>query len=115
MATVNITTTSDADFYRGFAYQSTDTSPIDLTGNKMRMGVRKNADDIAELMLLTTENGGIIITNAPGGLFTVWLKQDELLVLTPGTYVHSLIRTRPDALQLEVWSGVLIHSAGPSR
>jgi hypothetical protein len=115
MAIVNITTTSDADFYRGFVYQDINAVPIDLTGNKMRMGVRKNADDVAEVMLLTTENGGIVITSPAAGQFTVWLKQDDLLRLSPDSYVHSLIRTRPDALQLEVWAGSLTHSAGPSR
>jgi hypothetical protein len=114
-STVNITTESDADFYHGFAYQDTTGAPIALTGNTLRMGVRKNAEDIIELMLLTTENGGLVITNAAGGAFTLWIKQADLLQLAPDVYVHSLIRTRPDGLQLQMWLGTLTHTAGPSR
>jgi hypothetical protein len=115
MTIVNITTTSDADFYRGFAYQDLNANPIDLTGSTMHMGVRKNADDATELMLLTTASGGgIIITNATAGQFTVWITQDQLRRLAPDQYVHSLIRDT-GTLQLEMWSGTLTHSAGPSR
>jgi hypothetical protein len=115
MAIVNIITTSDADYFQGFAYQQSTGAPVDLTDDMMRMGLRKHAADIAELMLLTTENGGLIITDAVGGKFTLWIKQGDLLRLTPGQYVHSLIRTRPDGLQLRVWEGTLTHTAGPSR
>jgi hypothetical protein len=114
MTIVNITTTSDADFYRGFGYQDTSANPIDLTGSTMHMGVRKNLNDVAEVLLLTTENGGIVITDAPGGLFTVWITQQQLEELPPDTYVHSLIRTT-GPLQLEMWSGTIVHEAGPSR
>jgi hypothetical protein len=112
---VNITTTSDADCYHGFAYQDTLGNPIDITGSTLRMGVRKNAEDIIELMLLTSENGGLMITDAVNGQFTLWIKQADLLELAPDTYVHSLIRTMSDGLQLQMWSGTLTHSAGPSR
>ena len=114
MTIVNITTASDADFYRGFGYQDINGNPIDLTGSTMHMGVRKNVEDVSEVLLLTTENGGIIITDAPNGMFTVWMTQDQLLRLPPDTYVHSLVRTT-GPLQLEMWSGTLTHEAGPSR
>ena len=116
MSIVNITTTSDADFFRGFAYQDTLGVPIDLTGNTMRMGVRRNADDVSEVLLLTTDSGGgLTITDAPNGKFSVWITQDQLLHLSPAQYVHSLIRTRPDGMQLKIWEGSLTNAAGPSR
>ena len=114
MTIVTITTTSDADLYRGFAYQDLNANPIDLTGSKMHMGVRRLAEDVAEVLLLTSENGGINIYDPPNGLFTVWITQDQLLRLAPGSYVHSLIRDTGQLL-LEMWSGTLTHSAGPSR
>jgi hypothetical protein len=79
------------------------------------MGVRRNLDDVNELMLLTTENGGLMLTDEANGAFTLWIKQEDLLQLAPDQYVHSLIRTRSDGLQLPMWSGTLTHSAGPSR
>lgn len=113
---VNITTTSDADCYHGFAYQDALGNPIDISGSTLRMGVRKNPDDVNELMLLTTENGGLMITDAVNGAFTLWIKQADLLELAPDQYVHSLIRTLSGGvLQLQMWSGTLTHSAGPSR
>jgi hypothetical protein len=46
MAIVNITCENDADFIRGFFYQQLDGTPIDLTGNTMRMGIRVHAADV---------------------------------------------------------------------
>jgi hypothetical protein len=114
MTIVNIMTASDADFYRGFAYQDINGVGIDLTDSKMHMGVRKNAEDAIEIFLLTTENGGITITDAVNGLFTVWITQAQLMELPPDTYVHSMIRDF-GPLHLEMWSGTITHEAGPSR
>jgi hypothetical protein len=115
MAIVNITTETDADFIRSFAYQYTPSNlPVDLTGNTMRMGVRKNAADVAEVLLLTTENGLITITDPANGLFTVWMKQADLERLPIDTYDHSLVRNT-GTLQLRIWSGTLTNTPGPSR
>ncbi|MET4017711.1 hypothetical protein BSZ19_21900 [Bradyrhizobium japonicum] len=115
MAIVNITTQNDADFIRQFAYQTVSGVPIDLTGNKLRMGVRRHAEDVAEQMLLTTENGGLEISDAVNGKFTVWIKQDDLERQQLGDYDHSLIRFPPTGMQLRIWSGLLTINAGPSR
>ena len=115
MATVNITTQNDADFIRAFAYQTVSGTPIDLTGDKMRMGVRRHASDATEQLLLTTENGGLEITDAPNGRFQVWITNEQLLLLPLGDYDHSLIRIVPTGMQLRVWSGALTVNPGPSR
>jgi hypothetical protein len=114
MAIVNIIVQNDADFYRQFTYQYVSGAPIDLTGNTLRMGVRRHAKDVAEDLLLTTENGGLAIVDAPNGLFTVRMTQEQLERLPTGDYEHSLIRL--DGTQrLRVWSGTLTNNAGPSR
>jgi hypothetical protein len=114
MAIVNITCENDADFIHGFAYQSVTGVPINLTGNTMKMGIRTHASDIELDLMLTTENGGIIITDAPNGQFTVYIKKDQLERLPVASYDHSLIRMI-EGMQLRVWSGTLINNAGPSR
>jgi hypothetical protein len=114
MAIVNITTQNDADFIRGFVYQTISGTPIDLTGNTMWMGIRKHAADVAEQMLLTTENGGLQITDAPGGAFTVYIPQADLERLQVGDYDHSLVRSK-SGMTLRIWSGVLTNNPGPSR
>ncbi|MEY9179733.1 hypothetical protein [Bradyrhizobium sp. USDA 313] len=117
MAIVNITTYSDADFIRGFAYQYDPSgAPVDLTGQKLRMGIRKHAADVIEELLLTTENGGLVISDASGGKFTVWIKHAQLEALAAGEYEHSLIRiVTSNGLQLRIWSGALTHNIGASR
>ncbi|MEH2565310.1 hypothetical protein [Bradyrhizobium sp. AZCC 2289] len=114
MAIVNITTQNDSDFIRSFAYQTVAGAPIDLTGDKMRMGIRRRAQDVTEELLLTTENGGLEITDAVNGVFQVWITNAQLLALQLGNYEHSLIRI-VGALQLRIWSGALTVNAGPSR
>jgi hypothetical protein len=114
MAIVNITVENDADFHRQFAYQLVSGTPIDLTGNTLRMGIRRHAGDATEEMLLTTENGGLAISDAPNGLFTVLITQDQLVRLATGDYDHSLIRIF-GTQKLRMWSGVLTNNAGASR
>jgi hypothetical protein len=89
MAIVNITVENDADFYRQFAYQTVDGDPIDLTGNTLRMGIRRRAADITEGMLLTTENGALAIVDPPNGIFTVRITQDQLVHLQLGDYART--------------------------
>ena len=82
MAIVDITAENDADFIRGFVYQTLNAdgspgAPVDLTGNKLRMGVRVHAADIEEDLLLTTENGGLTITDPVNGMFTLWITNEQ--------------------------------------
>jgi hypothetical protein len=114
MAIVNITCQNDADFIRGFIYQQLDGTPIDLTGNTMRMGIRVHAADVTEELLLTTENGGLVITDATKGLFTVIITQAQLVQPETGAYEHSLIRMQ-STTKLRIWSGSLVINPGASR
>jgi hypothetical protein len=121
MAICTITCWNDADFIRGFIYQTlnpdnTPGPPIDLTGNTLRMGIRRQAVDVTEELLLTTENGGLIITDPPNGKFTVYISHDQLQQdLELGDYEHSLIRITPGGSYLRIWSGTLSNNPGPSR
>jgi hypothetical protein len=115
MAIVNITTENDADFIRQFRYETISGVPIDLTGNEMEMGIRRRAEDIAQQLLLTTGNGGISITDAPNGKFTIWITNEQLEKLQVGGYEHSLIRIQETGLRLRIWSGNLTVNAGPTR
>jgi hypothetical protein len=65
-------------------------------------------------MLLTTENGGLAISDPPNGLFTVYISQDQLVAMQVGDYEHSLIRMKAGA-QLRIWSGTMTINAGASR
>jgi hypothetical protein len=116
MAIVNITVENDADFYRQFAYQTVDGLPIDLTGNTLRMGLRRHAQDAAEELLLTTENGALVIIDPTNGKFTVQITQDQLVHLDLGDYDHSLVRFITGTTQrYRIWSGTLTNNPGASR
>jgi hypothetical protein len=116
MAIVNITVENDADFYRQFAYQTVSGAPISLVGNTLRMGVRRHAEDVSEDMLLTTENGALVIIDPVNGIFTVRITQGQLVNLETGDYEHSLVRTITTSLeQYRIWSGTLTNNPGASR
>jgi hypothetical protein len=112
-ATVNIEAYSDADLTQVFVYKAGGVA-VDLTGSTLRMGIRRNAADLFEDLLLTTENGGLAITDAVNGVFKLIIT-DHQLVLLDGIYQHSLVRITPDALRLPIWRGQLVVNAGAAR
>jgi len=113
-AVVDLTTTSDADFRRSFQYAVDGGSPISLTGSTLRMMVRRRADEAQAFIDITSPDGGITITDADAGKFTIWLPFAMLSRMAAGEYVHSLIRTQ-GGVKDEVWHGTLKHSIGPTR
>src|SRR6516164_4051755 len=112
-ATVNIEAYSDADLTQVFVYKAGGVA-VDLTSNTLRMGIRRNAAGLFEDLLLTTENGGLTITDAVNGVFTLTIVDDQLLLLS-GTYQHSLVRITPAGLRLLIWTGQIVVNVGPSR
>jgi hypothetical protein len=115
MAIVNITVENDADFYRQFAYQLVDGTPINLTGLAMVMGIRRLATDVTEELQLTTQpGGGLVIVDPPNGVFTVQLTQDQLVHLPLGDFEHSLILLS-GAAKYRMWSGARTINPGASR
>lgn len=114
MTVVNITTVSDRDFYHSFTYKVQGGSGIDLRDVTMKMGVRKNAADVTELLSLTTENEAIVKIDALNGKFTLRITPQQLQRLPTGDYVHSLIGTL-GGVAFAIWDGTMSHSAGPSR
>lgn len=117
MAIVNITVENDADFYRGFQYQSSGGTPIDMTGAELEMMLRRHAEDVEALLRLGTDTGEIFITDHVNGYFTVMITHDELQRLGLGTFDHSNIMTMASAggLKTKVWSGTITINAGPTR
>ncbi|MCA1452118.1 hypothetical protein I6F35_02675 [Bradyrhizobium sp. BRP22] len=117
MATVDIKTINDADFYRSFIYKTIADVPIDLTGAHLRMMLRKHAADVTVWLHLTSDpGGGISIIDPAGGGFTVLITQKQLERLPVDSYDHSLIMTAAAGTQqTKIWSGTLTNSAGPSR
>lgn len=111
---VNITTESDADFRRAFTYQTTLAVAIDLTAATMVMKLRRHVEDKTAALTLTTENGGIVITNAAAGKFQLVIDNADLERLPADIYQQSLVMSQGGAQTL-IWRGTLTHTDGPSR
>lgn len=113
---VDIETFSDTDFFQNYVYKTQAGAVISLAGFVLHMMVRHQADEATIFMEFTSaENGGIIITDAPNGAFSLGIPQAKLLLLPVGTYVHSLIKSDPQLRRNEMWRGILVHAAGPTR
>ena len=114
MATINISVTNDADFYRTFVWQTIAEDPIDLTGGTMEMMLRRRATDSVAVLRLGTDTEEIVFTDAVNGEFTVRISQYSLERLGLGDFDHSNIFSRARS-KTRVWSGILTNKAGPTR
>ena len=114
MAIVTITVENDADFYRTFIWQTLAGDPIDMTGVKLEMMLRRHAEDKAAVMRLGTDTGELVLTNPQQGQFTVRIAQGELEKLGLGDFEQSMIANR-NGYKVRVWSGTLTNNAGATR
>jgi peptidyl-tRNA hydrolase len=115
MTVCNIITRSDSDFVRSFLYKTIAGVAIDLTGSKLEMMLRTEADRPTVYIDLSTDNGKIVLTVGTTGEFKITIPFAELEILPPDEYAHSLIRIRPDGIREEMWHGTLTHAIGPTR
>lgn len=111
---VDITVGNDQDFYRSFAYQNPDGTPVDITGASMFMKVRRHAEDAIAVLELSTDTGEIGITDSVNGLFSIMISQSVLVEMGLGQYDQSLIIIL-HSIKIPMWSGNLTINAGPSR
>lgn len=116
-ANVDLITWTDSDLVESFIYQTAGGEPIDLTGYSLRLMVRRFAGDATAEFECSTFNGRIWFNDAENGAFTLQIPVDILSILSPGSYVQSLIATAPSPslLRKDVWRGTLEHSDGPTR
>lgn len=121
-AEVTFVTTNEADTVRACQYRTTAPSdyeeftPIDLTGSELHMMARSRPEvHEVSFHLTSLPGGGIMVTSATEGKFTVIIPRARLRAMPAGTYYHSLIRIRPDGFYERIWSGTIIHSVGPTR
>src|SRR5688572_28751551 len=114
---VDIETFSDADYVQTFSYVTAIAEdPISLAGETLRMVCRVNAGDPTALFECTEENLRLVRDTVDTHKFTLTIPLAILSTLTPGEYVHSLIRTNTvSGLKRPIWRGSLVHAAGPTR
>ena len=109
------------DWVQGFILIDTTAAPVDLTGSLLRLMIRKHEIDHEALISLRSddpnpEDGGITITDAPGGAFTIIIVRAQLARLYAGNYVADLVRLRPDGHQERLWDATPVEVvAGVTR
>lgn len=109
MASVDITTYSDADF------TLTQNTPLPVTTNPLHMQVRTKADDKTVWLELTTANGRLVVAAGPPETLTINIPQPSLETLPAGNYVFSIIMSSfSGTKRTEVFRGTQIHIVGPT-
>jgi hypothetical protein len=90
-AIIDITIYQGATFRKSFTWLTGDpATPVDLTGATARMQIRKKASELTADVSLTTENGGIVITNAAGGAFEVLITPEQSSAMTNAKGVYDI-------------------------
>ena len=78
-------------FRHTLKWQDASELPINLTGYTARLHVRKKIDDVATVLELTTENGGISFNNpATDGVIKLHIKAVDTAALTWSDGVYDL-------------------------
>lgn len=77
--------------------------PIDLTGCILKMEIRQSEPDNQVFVSVSNDApaGGIIITDAVNGAFTVTIDRGRLQSMVPGDYVTDLVRLLADGVTQE--------------
>ena len=102
---------NNVTFAKAFQYTASDgTTPVDLTGSTLTMQVRASASDPISVFPVV-----VTITDAVNGRFTVSVPVASLVNVPPKTFVHDLVRLRPDGIKEQVWAGTMAVTAGVTR
>ncbi len=102
---------TNVTFAKAFQYTAADgVTPVDLTGSTLSMQVRASASDPISVVPVV-----VTVTDPLNGRFTVSIPAASLANVQPKTYVHDLVRLRPDGVKEQVWSGTMTIAAGVTR
>ena len=103
-------------FLYGTVDEATGTvTPIDLTGSLLKLEIRMQETDHEALVSVFSPDGGIIITNATGGTFTVLIDRAHLTHLAAGQYYCDMVRLMTNSFQERLWEGSAIVVEGTTR
>lgn len=91
------------DWVQAFILQDANEVPVDLTGSTLTLMIRKIDIDHTALVVVSSVDNSIEITDAAGGAFTVIINRDKLSRLYTGAYVADLVRYRPDGFTERLW------------
>ncbi len=101
---------TNVTFSKGFQYTTSANAPVDLTGSTLTMQVRASAANPTLAFPVV-----VAITDALNGGFSISIDASQLARASAGTYVHDLVRLRPDGVTEQIWTGTMVVTAGVTR
>jgi hypothetical protein len=67
-------------------------TPISLVGATLEVTFKKSLDDDSTALLLTTGNGGIVLTKPAKGIFEMVLTTQQVTALGVGRFIFDIVR-----------------------
>ena len=91
--------------------------PYDITDSSFLMHIRKEATKLSTVLVLSTENGRIIVEPAMEdvGKLTLSVPKETVDDIDPGTYVHDIVWTMGDGREVNLAQGTLTVNLGVTR
>lgn len=117
---INITIYQGSTFSKELQWstQASETDPkipVNITGYKFRMQVREKIKDETFVLELTTENGGVIITDAPNGRFKLFINDTNTAAITIKGGVYDLEYITPALFVARFSEGMVLISPEVTR
>jgi hypothetical protein len=108
------------DWIVPFIYQMVDSTgtvftPINLTNSLLKLEIRNQETDNEALVSVFSPDGGIALTNATQGQFTILIDRPHLTHLAAGQYFADLVRLMPNGYQERMWEGMALVVEGTTR
>lgn len=115
---INIASNEDwvVPFLFGTVDESQVFTPIDLTGSVIKMEIRRREAESMVMVSVFSPDNGIIIEDAAGGAFTIFIDRARLVQLVPGEYVSDIVReVTATGIQERLWEGTATVVKGTTR
>lgn len=108
----DITIEQNADFERNITWNDADCEPVDITGFAIKMQIRGTSYSAAIITLGTVE-GGIEITDAAAGQFSITISAADTANMTEAyNMVYDVLVTRADMSVVRLIQGSVDVTAG---
>lgn len=90
VATIAPLTIQKGETFRMAAYVTDDGDVVDLTGATARSQFREDVKSDVVLLDLTTENGGLVVTDATGGVIDFFVSDTDTSAISGNSGVYDL-------------------------
>ncbi|GAA4180238.1 hypothetical protein [Shinella granuli] len=88
---------------------------FDLSGSSLLMHLRQSPEAQRIDLLLSTDNGRIVIDDPSTGLISFDVAQETVEGLNPGVYFHDIVWTMADDRKVNLASGTVTVDLGVTR